>query len=196
MEITIPTTDFTVLPDGTPDRVTTIHWRATETAGKYVASRYGTLDVDLDYATTSEQDCIDAVNAALPDLQSQLDAQTQRIASPDTGTGKPWEQQFPIWQSGVAYSVGDKVNYRGTAYEVIQAHTSQIDWQPPLVPALFEVIQDPSSDKTPWVAGEAVEVDDVRYYPTVGDTAYVCIQAHTTQAGWEPPNTPALWGEQ
>ena len=28
-----------------------------------------------------------------------------------------------------------------------------------------------------------------------GDTLYKCVQAHTSQAGWEPPNVPALWTE-
>ena len=31
----------------------------------------------------------------------------------------------------------------------------------------------------------------VRY----GDTLYKCVQAHTSQAGWEPSNVPALWTE-
>ncbi|WP_346218109.1 carbohydrate-binding protein, partial [Amycolatopsis pretoriensis] len=36
----------------------------------------------------------------------------------------------------------------------------------------------------------------------VGDTvtyngvSYRCIQPHTAIAGWEPPNTPALWQRQ
>lgn len=28
-----------------------------------------------------------------------------------------------------------------------------------------------------------------------GDALYRCIQAHTSQAGWEPENVPALWGK-
>jgi len=28
---------------------------------------------------------------------------------------------------------------------------------------------------------------------TYGGVSYRCLQAHTSQAGWEPPNTPALW---
>lgn len=31
----------------------------------------------------------------------------------------------------------------------------------------------------------------VRY----GDKLYKCVQAHTSQTGWEPPNVPALWTE-
>lgn len=43
-----------------------------------------------------------------------------------------------------------------------------------------------------WVVGEAVNVDDRRYYePT--QRLYKCRQAHTTQADWTPDVTPALW---
>lgn len=43
-----------------------------------------------------------------------------------------------------------------------------------------------------WVAGEAVEVDDRRYYEPDG-RLYKCRQAHTTQADWTPDVTPAMW---
>lgn len=43
-----------------------------------------------------------------------------------------------------------------------------------------------------WVVGEAVNVDDRRFYePT--QLLYKCRQAHTTQADWTPDLTPALW---
>lgn len=42
----------------------------------------------------------------------------------------------------------------------------------------------------PWSAGVAYAVDDRRNY---GDYLYKCLQAHTSQEGWEPPNVPALW---
>lgn len=41
-----------------------------------------------------------------------------------------------------------------------------------------------------WAPGQVVAVDDLRAYQ---GTTYRCVQAHTTQAGWEPPNVPALW---
>ena len=28
---------------------------------------------------------------------------------------------------------------------------------------------------------------------TYGDNTYRCLQSHTSQIGWEPPNMPALW---
>lgn len=43
-----------------------------------------------------------------------------------------------------------------------------------------------------WAAG-AVYTADVRV--RYGDTLYRCVQAHTSQTGWEPDKTPALWTE-
>lgn len=41
-----------------------------------------------------------------------------------------------------------------------------------------------------WRAGLAVQVDERYQY---SGTLYKVQQAHTTQEGWEPPATPALW---
>lgn len=43
-----------------------------------------------------------------------------------------------------------------------------------------------------WKPGIDVKVDK-RYRHL--DILYKCVQAHTTQAGWEPDKTPALWTE-
>ena len=43
-----------------------------------------------------------------------------------------------------------------------------------------------------WVAAEDYSVDiRVRY----SEKLYRCVQAHTSQDGWEPDKTPALWTE-
>lgn len=42
----------------------------------------------------------------------------------------------------------------------------------------------------PWAAGAAYERGNVREYD---ELPYRCEQSHTSQAGWEPPNVPALW---
>lgn len=44
------------------------------------------------------------------------------------------------WAAGVAYAVGDIRRDAGVLYKCIQAHTSQADWQPAQVPALWKVI--------------------------------------------------------
>ena len=41
-----------------------------------------------------------------------------------------------------------------------------------------------------WSTQAAYKVGD---QVTYGGATYECIQLHTSQAGWEPPNVPALW---
>lgn len=42
-----------------------------------------------------------------------------------------------LWHVGVDYEVGDVVEYNDQSYITRQAHTSQSDWTPNIVPALF-----------------------------------------------------------
>jgi chitinase len=48
----------------------------------------------------------------------------------------------------------------------------------------------PPTGATAWVANHAYAVGALVTY---GGHTYRCIQAHTSQVGWEPPNVPALW---
>lgn len=41
-----------------------------------------------------------------------------------------------------------------------------------------------------WEPDTAYALDDRRRY---ADLLYRCVQPHTSQEGWEPPNVPALW---
>jgi chitinase len=49
------------------------------------------------------------------------------------GTAAPWVVNH-------AYKVGDLVSYAGKNYKCLQAHTSQSDWTPPAVPALWQPV--------------------------------------------------------
>lgn len=42
-----------------------------------------------------------------------------------------------LWHAGVDYEVGDVVEYNNQKYITRQSHTSQSDWTPDIVPALF-----------------------------------------------------------
>lgn len=44
---------------------------------------------------------------------------------------------FPAFAAGIAAEVGERYTYEGRVYRVIQAHTTQAHWPPPVVPALF-----------------------------------------------------------
>ena len=98
---------------------------------------------------------------------------------------------FDPWQPGLDVKVGDVLSWDGTLVEVIQAHTTQADWEPHLVPALWKIHRtDDGTGPIPWqpgisvVAGEQVTYDGV---------TYDVVQSHTTQTGWEPPATPSLF---
>ena len=44
---------------------------------------------------------------------------------------------FKSWETGVAYTLGDRVKYDSLLYKCVQAHTSQSDWTPDITPALW-----------------------------------------------------------
>ncbi|MCT9929008.1 glycoside hydrolase family 75 protein [Planotetraspora sp. A-T 1434] len=45
---------------------------------------------------------------------------------------------YAAWAPNTAYAVGARVTYNGVDYECLQAHTSQVGWEPPNVPALWK----------------------------------------------------------
>ena len=49
---------------------------------------------------------------------------------------------YPTWKAGLAVKVGDRLYYPGTdrLYKVVSDHTTQSDWTPDAVPALYTVI--------------------------------------------------------
>jgi chitinase len=49
-------------------------------------------------------------------------------------------QSIPNWAPNTAYAVGALVMYNGVEYECIQAHTSEVGWEPPNVPALWQPV--------------------------------------------------------
>lgn len=43
------------------------------------------------------------------------------------------------WAANTAYTVGTLVSYNGSTYKCLQAHTSLVGWEPPNVPALWQL---------------------------------------------------------
>ncbi len=85
-------------------------------------------------------------------------------------------------------------SYGGFLWRCLQAHITQGDWSPDVVPALWckvEVI--PENEERVWQVGVDYVVGDEVAYPDENGTLYTCLQAHTSLTGWEPPNVPALW---
>ena len=97
-----------------------------------------------------------------------------------------------------AYSKGDRVSYNGAVWRsLIEANV----WSPDeLMHSWFRegsiaegeepAPEEPDAGAAAWAPGLPLEVGDrVKYNGVV----YVVRQAHTTQAGWEPTNLPALF---
>src|SRR5215469_16947876 len=59
-------------------------------------------------------------------------------------------QAIPNWAPNTAYAVGALVMYQNVEYKCIQAHTSQVGWEPPNVPALWQPVSgSPTPTPTP-----------------------------------------------
>ena len=95
---------------------------------------------------------------------------------------------FPAWVVGKAYAVSDRVQYNGTLYKCIQAHTSQSDWMPSATPALWKTV---SLDEYPeWVqptgAHDAYNIGDKVTY---NGQHYICTSNANVYApdvyGWQ-----------
>ena len=124
--------------------------------------------------------------AARLDVTERLKAETL-----DQSTIEAVAGIYDPWEPGLTVTVGDVLQWDGTLVEVLQAHTTQADWEPPYVPALFRIYRtDDGSGPIEWIPGIAVTTEDQVVYQGV---TYNVLQAHTTQAGWEPPNVPALF---
>jgi hypothetical protein len=96
------------------------------------------------------------------------------------------------WVANEKVSVGMHRIYATIEYVCLQAHTTQVDWTPPVTPALWQVYAAQSPN---WAVGVAYKVNDIVIYVPNGFT-YKCLQAHTSQADWTPPAVPALWKKQ
>jgi hypothetical protein len=102
-------------------------------------------------------------------------------------TDAPWPWVQPIG-SVDAYPVGAKVTYGGYTWQnTIAANV----WQPGVTG--WTNLTPPVSPN--WSYPVAYKVNDLVIYTPNGFT-YKCLQAHTSQAGWNPPAVPALWQKQ
>jgi hypothetical protein len=82
---------------------------------------------------------------------------------------------FPEWATGTAYTGGQRVRYEDKLYKCVQAHTSQDDWTPPSVPALWTEVAKPGEIpvwKQPTGAHDAYNKGDKVHYPTASDPVY------------------------
>jgi len=95
---------------------------------------------------------------------------------------------FPALPNSGMLTEGDIYSYNSGMVIVRQTH-ERTQFPPEETPALFSVYR-ANTEGAEWVANEEVIAGDTR---TFDGNTYECIQSHTTQEGWQPPNVPALW---
>ena len=104
---------------------------------------------------------------------------------------------YPVCETGRAYAVDDVVSYGTNSvgdpqlYRVVQAHTSQADWTPDSVPALYDafglddtgypVWSQPTGAHDAYNAGDIVSYNGTLYRSLIDGNA------------WSPDAYPAGW---
>ena len=89
---------------------------------------------------------------------------------------------YPAWQTGKAYTIGERIRYNNVLYKVLQAHTSQDDWTPDTAVSLFAkvLISDPNTipaweqpDSTnPYKIGDKVTHNGFTWISTVDNNVW------------------------
>ena len=98
---------------------------------------------------------------------------------------------YPKWAVGIAVAVDSLYQFSGALYRVVQAHTTQADWTPPTVPALFTPVAaagvvpewvQPGGAQDAYAVGDQVTHDN----PQDGGNVWLYeskIEANTTEPG-------------
>jgi Tol biopolymer transport system component len=92
------------------------------------------------------------------------------------------------WVAGLSLQAGELVTFGGAVYEVLQSHTSQVGWEPTVAASLFR--RPTPCGLAPWAVNTFYVVGS---RVTFNGATFRAVQAHTSQAGWEPPAVPSLW---
>ena len=92
------------------------------------------------------------------EIRTSIDNVTGTMADDDAAKNP---MLFLPWETGTKYEVGNRRRYDGKVYKCRQAHTSQVGWEPPAVPALWVVINTSSpgtiDDQIPAASGMKYE---------------------------------------
>lgn len=115
-------------------------------------------------------------------VQSALDDQTALQSIP----------LFPAWKAGAEVKKGERYQYNGVLYKVVQGHTTQAEWTPDKTPALFVVVSleewpefvQPSNSEDAYNTGDKI---------TYNGEKYICKMDGCV---WAPDAYPDAWEKQ
>ena len=102
------------------------------------------------------------------------------------------EDVWDAWAIGETYYIGDIRMYEETLYKCKQLHTAQEGYEPPNVPALWEVYEESGDDIPVWSQPDSTNpymIGDKVHYPTSSDPVYISTVDDNVWApnvyGWE-----------
>lgn len=83
------------------------------------------------------------------EVARMLIAQQINSLTADDNTALRMVEFYPEWTTGTDYAAGFKVQYGGTLYKCLTAHTSQADWTPDAAPSLWAKVLIPDETVIP-----------------------------------------------
>lgn len=100
---------------------------------------------------------------------------------------------FPLWNSdGIGYKKGNRVQYEGKLYKVLQDHTSQSDWLPTTATSLYVEVADTSIEYPEFVqptgshdaynTGDKITFEGKKYVSLIDANVY---SPTDYPAGWQ-----------
>lgn len=149
--------------------------------GRYIRYEWEVVPIEFTEAEIQNKEAQKAMEMLNMDFQAQVQTlpDEQALMVPTV---------FPLWAVGVPYQVDFKVRYHEVLYKVIQAHTSQEEWQPDVAVSLFAKVivgeVDPDTgeqvvldwvqpDSTnPYMKGDKVIFEGVVYESTVDNNIW------------------------
>ena len=98
---------------------------------------------------------------------------------------------LPAWEPGVNYAADKKLLHGDTVYKVLQAHTSQVGWEPDVAVSLFARVLIPDENVIP----EWEQPDTSNGYMTGDKVLYngVVYESLIDNNVWSPEAYPAGW---
>lgn len=96
---------------------------------------------------------------------------------------------FPKWEPGLSVAVGERYQHLGKLYRVVQAHTTQADWEPQDTPALWTEVsldewpewKQPTGAQDAYNTGDKVTFEGAHYVSLIDGNI------------WSPAAYPAGW---
>lgn len=159
-----------------------------------------TLTIDGEYTSIAADFVDGAAFVIVDDMQAEYEYDTHTVAGPITDN----RDGTVIVKMGAANTAEQDALDKAAAAEaeivaIAGAPVTDVAMVRAVVEAGAATLSDGEAAKMPslsqkWVAGEAVEPGDRRYYEPTGRLYKVRDgQGHTTQADWPPDQTPAMW---